>query len=120
MPKYRITGTNTRRQPHKEVVDAESAKFALSTAYARGISPRHPVQLQEIDADGNEISTVEIPADTTEGIRPEILYDPLNSKLLRDPVTTIAMGVFAGLFLFFCFLMLLSCLMGNANFHMNF
>jgi hypothetical protein len=120
MPKYRITGTNLRNQPHKEVVDAQSAKFAMSTAYARGMSARHPARLVEIDDQGNEISAEEIPADHTEGINPDFTNSPLNSKLLRDPVTTIAMGVFAGLFLFFCVLMLFSCLMGNANFHMNF
>ena len=120
MPKYRITGTNLRGQPHKEVVDADSAKFALSTAYTRGMSARHAARLAQIDKDGNEISFEEIPADLSEGITAEAINNPMNSKLLRDPVTTIAMGVFAGLFMFFCFLMLLSCLLGNGNFHFNF
>jgi hypothetical protein len=120
MPKYRITGTNLNNKPHKEVVDALSEKFALSTAYARGISARHPACIAEIDAAGNELNSTEVPAEHTEGRTPNVGYDPLDSKLLRDPVTTIAMGVFAGLFLFFCFLMFMSCLFGNANFYMNF
>ena len=120
MPKYRIIGTNFRNEPHKEVVDALSAKLALSTAYGRGMSARHTVRIAEIDTGGNEISSEEIPADLTEGIPPDASSNPMNSKLLRAPVTTIATGVFAGLFMFFCFLMMLSFIFGNASFYMNF
>jgi len=120
MPKYRIIGTNLHNKPHKEVVDALSAKSALSTAYARGISARHTVRIAEIDTDGNEISVEEVSADLSDGVPPDAKNYPMNSKLLRAPVITIATGVFAGLFIFFSFLMMLSFLFGNANFNMNF
>lgn len=113
MPKYRITGTSLRNGPHKEVVDAESPKFALSIAYTRGMSPRHPLRLAEIDPDGDEISVQEIPADLSQGITFEAFNNPMNSRLLRDPITTIALGVFGGLILFMLFTFVLSRFLGE-------
>ncbi len=114
MPKYRAVGLNINREPHKEIVDAMSPKFALSVAYARGMSSAYPVMLEELDESGEVISSTEYPANM-HAIRAEVPSQmQQSSRLHESPISTIALGVFLGLVLFMLFTLLLSmCFGGN-------
>ena len=119
MPKYRAVGLNIKRESHKEIVDAMSPKFALSVAYARGISATHPVMLEELDEAGEVISSTEYPAHM-HAIRAQVPSElPQSSRLHESPISTIALGVFLGLVLFMLFTLLLSMYFGG-NVHLNF
>jgi len=102
-----------RDQPHKEVVDAPTSGLALSIAYTRGMSSRSPARVAEIDQAGNELTVEEIPASSSDGAPSDYALSPLNSKLVTNPITTIAWGVFLGLLLFLMFTLLLSTVLGG-------
>lgn len=115
MPKYRIIGKDNHMRLRKEIVDAHDLDTSLSIAYARGISKTADVEIEELSPDGSTQSKTRVDA----GLYEDAIDISNASRLQRAPISTIAMGVFAGLFLFFVFLVCLSCLTGNAKFYIN-
>lgn len=89
MPKYRITGKDKRREPRKEIVDAQDLDTALSIAYTRGISRSADVEIEELALDGSTRQTTQIDASLYED---EFVIQE-QSRLQRAPISTIALGI---------------------------
>lgn len=109
MPKYRVTGFDKRRQSRKEIVDAHNRDIALSIAYTRGISKTAGVEIEELNIDGSTHSTTQIDGSPYE----DAIVIPSESRFQRAPISTIAIGVFIGLFPIVIIASLTGCLRIN-------